>query len=152
MPTLTARGAYVLRQFGEGRDVTLIATGTEVALAVEAAQHIGAPGGQVLGPRLQPQLRHVLPRQRQERGRISVSTRMGSRLPTARCPPDSAGATETLEVGSAVALQPVRVAIAATTATSRPPGFRIADRPVTRITPGGGVRGLSPITLPRYRR
>lgn len=35
---LTARGAYVLRQFGQGRDVTLIATGTEVALAAEAAE------------------------------------------------------------------------------------------------------------------
>lgn len=41
---LTARGAYVLRQFGEGRDVTLIATGTEVALAVEAAQALHADG------------------------------------------------------------------------------------------------------------
>jgi transketolase len=35
---LTAKGAYVLRQYGQGRDVTLIATGTEVALAVEAAE------------------------------------------------------------------------------------------------------------------
>ena len=35
---LTAKGAYVIRQFGEGRDVTLIATGTEVAIAVEAAE------------------------------------------------------------------------------------------------------------------
>ncbi len=34
---LTARGAYVIRQFGEGRDVTLIATGTEVAIAIDAA-------------------------------------------------------------------------------------------------------------------
>ncbi|MCV2447789.1 transketolase [Paracoccus sp. DMF] len=41
---LTARGAYVLRQFGEGRDVTLIATGTEVALAVEAAEALHAEG------------------------------------------------------------------------------------------------------------
>ncbi|WP_082724825.1 transketolase [Paracoccus aminovorans] len=41
---LTAKGAYVLRQFGEGRDVTLIATGTEVALAVEAAQALHADG------------------------------------------------------------------------------------------------------------
>ncbi|WP_194098261.1 transketolase, partial [Marivivens aquimaris] len=31
---LTAKGAYVIRSFGEGRDVTLIATGTEVSLAV----------------------------------------------------------------------------------------------------------------------
>lgn len=41
---LTAKGAYVLRQFGEGRDVTLIATGTEVALAVEAAEALHADG------------------------------------------------------------------------------------------------------------
>lgn len=41
---LTAKGAYVLRQFGEGRDVTLIATGTEVALAVEAAEALAAEG------------------------------------------------------------------------------------------------------------
>lgn len=30
-------GAYVLHQFGSGRDITLIATGTEVGLAVDAA-------------------------------------------------------------------------------------------------------------------
>lgn len=41
---LTARGAYVIRQFGEGRDVTLIATGTEVALAIEAAEALHADG------------------------------------------------------------------------------------------------------------
>ncbi|MEE2868011.1 MAG: transketolase C-terminal domain-containing protein, partial [Pseudomonadota bacterium] len=41
---LTARGAYVIRQFGEGRDITLIATGTEVALAVEAAEALAADG------------------------------------------------------------------------------------------------------------
>ncbi len=41
---LTARGAYVIRQFGEGRDITLIATGTEVALAVEAAEGLAADG------------------------------------------------------------------------------------------------------------
>ncbi|MDB6180427.1 transketolase [Paracoccus fistulariae] len=41
---LTAKGAYVIRQFGEGRDVTLIATGTEVALAVEAAEALHADG------------------------------------------------------------------------------------------------------------
>lgn len=35
---LSTKGGYVLRQFGEGRDITLIATGTEVALTVEAAQ------------------------------------------------------------------------------------------------------------------
>ncbi|MDP5306070.1 transketolase [Paracoccus spongiarum] len=41
---LTARGAYVIRQFGEGRDVTLIATGTEVAIAVQAAETLHAEG------------------------------------------------------------------------------------------------------------
>ncbi|KIX18614.1 transketolase [Paracoccus sp. 228] len=41
---LTAKGAYVIRQFGEGRDVTLIATGTEVAIAVEAAEALAAEG------------------------------------------------------------------------------------------------------------
>ncbi|AZY93393.1 MULTISPECIES: transketolase [Paracoccus] len=41
---LTAKGAYVIRQFGEGRDVTLIATGTEVAIAVEAAEAMAAEG------------------------------------------------------------------------------------------------------------
>ncbi|TBN41165.1 transketolase [Paracoccus subflavus] len=41
---LTARGAYVIRQFGEGRDVTLIATGTEVALAVQAAEALHGDG------------------------------------------------------------------------------------------------------------
>ncbi|RJL16505.1 transketolase [Paracoccus siganidrum] len=41
---LTAKGAYVIRQFGETRDVTLIATGTEVALAVEAAEALHADG------------------------------------------------------------------------------------------------------------
>ena len=41
---LTAKGAYVIRQFGEGRDVTLIATGTEVALAVEAAEALHTEG------------------------------------------------------------------------------------------------------------
>ena len=41
---LTAKGAYVLRQFGSGRDVTLIATGTEVALAVEAAEALAKEG------------------------------------------------------------------------------------------------------------
>ena len=33
----SARGAYVLRDVGERRDVTLIATGSEVEIAVEAA-------------------------------------------------------------------------------------------------------------------
>ncbi len=41
---LTAKGAYVIRSFGSGRDVTLIATGTEVALAVEAAEALAADG------------------------------------------------------------------------------------------------------------
>lgn len=41
---LTAKGAYVIRQFGEGRDVTLIATGTEVALAVQAAETLHDQG------------------------------------------------------------------------------------------------------------
>ena len=41
---LTAKGAYVIRQFGEGRDVTLIATGTEVAIAVTAAEALAAEG------------------------------------------------------------------------------------------------------------
>ena len=41
---LSAKGAYVIRQFGERRDVTLIATGTEVALAVEAAEALYAEG------------------------------------------------------------------------------------------------------------
>ena len=41
---LTAKGAYVIRQFKADRDVTLIATGTEVALAVEAAEALEAEG------------------------------------------------------------------------------------------------------------
>ncbi|EPX75674.1 transketolase [Salipiger mucosus] len=41
---LTARGAYVIRSFGARRDVTLLATGTEVALAVEAAEALHAEG------------------------------------------------------------------------------------------------------------
>jgi transketolase len=41
---LTAKGAYVLRQFGADRDVTLIATGTEVALAVDAAEALHGQG------------------------------------------------------------------------------------------------------------
>ena len=41
---LSARGAYVLRSFGEARDITLIATGTEVSLAMEAAQALHADG------------------------------------------------------------------------------------------------------------
>lgn len=38
----SARGAYVIRQFGEGRDVTLLATGSEVSLAVEAAEALAS--------------------------------------------------------------------------------------------------------------
>ena len=41
---LTAKGAYVIRQFGEDRDVTLIATGSEVALAIEAAEALHTDG------------------------------------------------------------------------------------------------------------
>ena len=41
---LTARGAYILRHYGQGRDLTLIATGTEVSLAVEAAQSLAQDG------------------------------------------------------------------------------------------------------------
>ncbi|MDP3196227.1 transketolase [Tabrizicola sp.] len=41
---LTAKGAYVIRQYKHERDVTLIATGTEVALAVEAAEALNAEG------------------------------------------------------------------------------------------------------------
>ncbi|WP_078059082.1 transketolase [Tropicimonas marinistellae] len=41
---LSARGAYVIKSFGEGRDVTLLATGTEVSLAVEAAEKLAADG------------------------------------------------------------------------------------------------------------
>jgi len=41
---LTAKGAYVIRQFKSDRDVTLIATGTEVALAIEAAEALDAEG------------------------------------------------------------------------------------------------------------
>lgn len=41
---LSARGAYVIRQFGTTRDLTLLATGTEVSLAVEAAEDLVATG------------------------------------------------------------------------------------------------------------
>jgi len=41
---LTAKGGYLLREFGAGRDVTLIATGTEVSIAVEAAQALAQEG------------------------------------------------------------------------------------------------------------
>lgn len=40
----SAKGAYVLRQFGSPRDVTILATGTEVSLAVEAAQELNEMG------------------------------------------------------------------------------------------------------------
>ncbi len=41
---LSARGAYVIRQFGVTRDVTLLSTGTEVSLAVEAAAALAEDG------------------------------------------------------------------------------------------------------------
>ena len=41
---LAAKGAYVIRSFGESRDLTLIATGTEVSLAVEAAEALAKDG------------------------------------------------------------------------------------------------------------
>ncbi len=41
---LTARGAYVLRETKGKRDVTLLATGSEVSMAVEAAEKLAAKG------------------------------------------------------------------------------------------------------------
>jgi len=41
---LAARGAYVLREPDGGRDVTLIGTGSELALAVEAADALAKEG------------------------------------------------------------------------------------------------------------
>lgn len=41
---MTARGAYLLRDPGEHRDLTIIATGSEVAIAVEAADELSADG------------------------------------------------------------------------------------------------------------
>jgi len=41
---LVARGAYVLREAAGPRDVTLLATGSEVVLAVEAAEALAAEG------------------------------------------------------------------------------------------------------------
>ena len=41
---LTAKGAYVLKDTDGDRDVTLLATGSEVQLAVEAAQMLGKEG------------------------------------------------------------------------------------------------------------
>jgi len=41
---MTARGAYVLREAKGARDVTLIATGSEVSLALEAADKLAAEG------------------------------------------------------------------------------------------------------------
>jgi len=41
---LSARGAYVIREFGNGRDLTILATGTEVSLAVEAAEQLSEQG------------------------------------------------------------------------------------------------------------
>ncbi|WP_428610729.1 transketolase-like TK C-terminal-containing protein, partial [Sedimenticola sp.] len=37
-PNMSAHGAYVIRSYGAARDITLLATGTEVSLAVEAAE------------------------------------------------------------------------------------------------------------------
>jgi len=41
---MTAKGAYVLRETDGARDVTLIATGSEVSLALEAADKLAAEG------------------------------------------------------------------------------------------------------------
>ncbi|KZD06182.1 transketolase [Thalassospira xiamenensis] len=41
---LTERGGYVIREFGMSRDVTLLATGTEVSLAIEAAKALNVQG------------------------------------------------------------------------------------------------------------
>ena len=41
---LTARGAYVVRSFGGERDLTLLATGTEAALAISAAEDLHGQG------------------------------------------------------------------------------------------------------------
>ena len=41
---LTARGGYVLREPASGRDVTLMASGSEVPIAVEAAELLAADG------------------------------------------------------------------------------------------------------------
>ena len=41
---LTGRGAYLLRQPAQSRDVTLLASGSEVALAVEAGEILAAEG------------------------------------------------------------------------------------------------------------
>src|SRR5262249_41204160 len=44
-PNLSARGAYVLREPAQGgRDVTLLATGSEVAIALEASDALAASG------------------------------------------------------------------------------------------------------------
>ena len=40
----SAKGAYVIRQFGDKRDLTVFATGTEVSLAVEAAEQLHEQG------------------------------------------------------------------------------------------------------------
>ncbi|SMX51102.1 transketolase [Actibacterium lipolyticum] len=41
---LSAKGGYVIKSFGASRDITLLATGTEVSLAVEAAQDLNEQG------------------------------------------------------------------------------------------------------------
>ncbi len=44
VPNMCVNGAYVMRSFGGARDVTLLATGSEVALAIEAAEVLAAEG------------------------------------------------------------------------------------------------------------
>ena len=41
---LSAKGAYVIRQFGDTRDLTILGTGTEVEIAVQAAEALHANG------------------------------------------------------------------------------------------------------------
>ncbi|MCV2865085.1 transketolase [Albidovulum sediminicola] len=43
-PNMSSHGAYVIRSYGAARDVTLLATGTEVSMAVEAAEALAAEG------------------------------------------------------------------------------------------------------------
>ncbi len=43
-PNMSAHGAYVIRSYGAARDITLLATGTEVSLAVEAAEALAEEG------------------------------------------------------------------------------------------------------------
>ncbi|PTB87499.1 transketolase [Pseudidiomarina aestuarii] len=41
---LTERGGYIIREYGTSRDITLLATGTEVSLAIEAAEMLHTDG------------------------------------------------------------------------------------------------------------